>query len=297
MNLVSSGIDRVAGYFAVFATWIGDPEIQRVLAVFVAALGLWWLVPGGATGRVARSLAWIVAALGILGLILPGDSLRFHGTGVLIWTFSALAVGGAALMVTERRPFYSAIWFALVLLAVGGLFLLYGAQFLGVATVAVYAGAIVVTFLFVLMLAQPEGGAFYDRLSWGSLPRWLGCLAGMTLAAGILWASDDVTQVNRNVSADQAGLTATAPSPKTDADPDSDPGDFDPEETEHVAALGGQLFSRHWLAVQLAGVLLTAALVGVVSMAWQRPHSPQLAAQLRRAITGDEHPGGGSSHG
>ncbi len=46
------------------------------------------------------------------------------------------------------------------------LFLYDGAQFLGVATIVVYAGAILVTFLFVLMLAQPEGQAAYDRVSW-----------------------------------------------------------------------------------------------------------------------------------
>ena len=44
-----------------------------------------------------------------------------------------------------------------------------GAQFLAVATVVVYAGAILVTFLFVLMLAQPEGKAAYDRVSWEAL--------------------------------------------------------------------------------------------------------------------------------
>ena len=52
------------------------------------------------------------------------------------------------------------------LLGTAGLFLFQGAQFLGVATIVVYAGAILVTFLFVLMLAQPEGHAFYDRVSW-----------------------------------------------------------------------------------------------------------------------------------
>ena len=68
-----------------------------------------------------------------------------------------------------------AIWFAISLLGTAGLFLFEGAQFIGVATVAVYAGAIVVTFLFVLMLAQPEGLAFFDRMSWGTVPKIAGC--------------------------------------------------------------------------------------------------------------------------
>ena len=56
-----------------------------------------------------------------------------------------------------------------MLLGTAGLFLFTGAQFLAVATTVVYAGAILVTFLFVLMLAQPEGKAAYDRVSWEAL--------------------------------------------------------------------------------------------------------------------------------
>ncbi len=48
----------------------------------------------------------------------------------------------------------------------GGHFFIGRRQFLGVATIVVYAGAILVTFLFVLMLAQPRGNAYYDRVSW-----------------------------------------------------------------------------------------------------------------------------------
>ncbi len=54
----------------------------------------------------------------------------------------------------------------MTLVGTAGLFLLAGAEFLAVATIVVYAGAILVTFLFVLMLAQPEGHTTYDRRSW-----------------------------------------------------------------------------------------------------------------------------------
>ena len=82
--------------------------------------------------------------------------------------FAVITVASAAATIASRSPVYSAIWFAVSLLGTAGLLLLQGAQFLGIATVAVYAGAIVVTFLFVLMLAQPEGHAYYDRVSWGT---------------------------------------------------------------------------------------------------------------------------------
>ena len=78
-------------------------------------------------------------------------------------------VSAAVATVTFRSPVYCAIWFGMSLLGTAGLFLFHGAQFLAVATVVVYAGAILVTFLFVLMLAQPEGQASYDRVSWEAL--------------------------------------------------------------------------------------------------------------------------------
>ena len=72
---------------------------------------------------------------------------------------AAVTVISAVGAITFRNPVYCAIWFGLSLLGVAGLFFFAGAQFLAVATVVVYAGAILVTFLFVLMLAQPEGKA------------------------------------------------------------------------------------------------------------------------------------------
>ena len=84
--------------------------------------------------------------------------------------------------ITFRNPVYCAIWFGLSLLGVAGLFFFAGAQFLAVATVVVYAGAILVTFLFVLMLAQPEGKASYDRVSWEAS---ISAVAGMMIV-GVL---------------------------------------------------------------------------------------------------------------
>src|SRR5262249_40252291 len=98
------------------------------------------------------------------------------------FVLAGITVISAAATVTFRNPVYCAIWFALSLLGTGGLFLFQGAQFLGVATIVVYAGAILVTFLFVLMLAQPGGFAFYDRLSW---ERSLSAITG-ALMVGVL---------------------------------------------------------------------------------------------------------------
>ena len=142
-----------------------------------------------------------------------------------------------------------------------GLFLLQGAQFLGVATVVVYAGAIVVIFLFVLMLAQPGGRAHYDRIHWGWLPTGLAALAGAVLVTGVVFAISGITHTDpRGGSAPTAAVPATA---DRAARPGSEP------DSQHVARLGGQLFARHLVGVELAGTLLLAALVGAAAITAQ----------------------------
>lgn len=75
----------------------------------------------------------------------------------LFYGFSFIAVVSGVLLVTQTQPARAALSFTLVVLATCGLFLLLAAPFLFAATIIVYAGAIVVIFLFVLMLAQQTG--------------------------------------------------------------------------------------------------------------------------------------------
>src|SRR5262249_35775112 len=149
-------------------------------ATLLLAVGIWLMLPSGRTwGRAAGTLAVVIG----LGLFVAREP--HLGDWISNSVFFILAGGtvlSAVATVTFRSPVYSAIWFALSLLGTAGLFLFQGAQFLGVATIVVYAGAILVTFLFVLMLAQPAGTASYDRLSWA--PR-LSALTG-AIVVGIL---------------------------------------------------------------------------------------------------------------
>ncbi len=121
----------------------------------------------GAAGRFARSLGRaLVTAVGLGCLIGKIPALGEDAATVVFYLLAAATVLPAVCMISCASPMYSAIWFAMALLGTAGLFLFQGSQFLGVATVVVYAGAILVTFLFVLMLAQPGGEAPYDRTSW-----------------------------------------------------------------------------------------------------------------------------------
>src|SRR6476660_5089632 len=157
--------------FAALPTWEHVLRCPTFWALASGALGLWLLLPR--RYRLAKIVGGLLMAMagGLFAYDLPrlGD---WTAQGVF-WLLALVAIGGGVAMITSQSPVYSAIWFALSLLGTAGLFMFQGAQFLGVATVVVYAGAIVVTFLFVIMLAQPEGHSAYDRISWGGLSKVL----------------------------------------------------------------------------------------------------------------------------
>ena len=114
--------------------------------------------------RAIRPLGGL-AALGALALgfqLVAGDHDISGAMYVVISTFCLIS---AVLMITSKNPVYGALWFALVTLCVCGLFLLQSAPFLAAASIIVYAGAIIVTFLFVMMLAQQSGANSYDQAS------------------------------------------------------------------------------------------------------------------------------------
>jgi len=98
-----------------------------------------------------------VIALGALGLVLVGLGVRAQASGQLpniyFYLFSAIALGGSLRVITHKRPVYAALYFILTILASAGLYLLLSAEFMAFALIIVYAGAILITYLFVIMLA------------------------------------------------------------------------------------------------------------------------------------------------
>lgn len=170
---------------------------HHALLLLPPALGffaIYWMMP-----KARQSVPVLGAVLGGVALILAGVFLG-HCTGVwqetvLFYIFAAHAVIGAAMVVTLRNPVYGALAFALVILSSCGLFLLLGAPFLTAATIVVYAGAIVVTFLFVIMLAQQQGLTNADARTREPL---LASLAGFALLGaliGVIQMSYDTRQV------------------------------------------------------------------------------------------------------
>ncbi|MCZ6492566.1 MAG: NADH-quinone oxidoreductase subunit J, partial [Planctomycetota bacterium] len=95
------------------------------------------------------------------------------GAGTFFVIFSLIAIASAVRMITHHRPLYSALYFVMVVLSSAGLFLLLEAEFMAFALVIVYAGAILITYLFVLMLAQqtPEGDDQDGQPEYDRVPR------------------------------------------------------------------------------------------------------------------------------
>ncbi len=245
--------------------WFGDVKTVCLLAAIVTgALGIWLLLPrGNRRGQIAGTLLAAVS-LGLLMSLLP--MMGAWVSQVLFWILAIATAVAAVATISMRSPVYSAIWFGLTLLTTAGLFLLQGAQFLGVATIVVYAGAILVTFLFVLMLAQPQGHEYYDRISWGTLPTAFAALAGVLIVGGLTYmlTNLDATAVNESI--------ASAAVHQGDGEIFAD---------QHMAKLGGELFSRHLISVEVAGTLLLVALVGAVAIVIQGKEPRASTAALR----------------
>jgi NADH-quinone oxidoreductase subunit J len=96
-------------------------------------------------------------------------------TVILFYVFAALAVGSALVVVGQRNPIYSAFGLIVTLCAMAAIFGLLGSPFIAALQVVVYAGAIMVLFLFVLMLLGVKGE---DRGSGRTLKVVAGALAG-----------------------------------------------------------------------------------------------------------------------
>ncbi len=161
-----------------------------VLPLIAGAAAIYLLLPRPRAYPVLWGALLGAAALGLAGWLIVGFG-ALTPESFLFYVFSAAAVGFGALLVTQRNPARAALAFALVVLSTCGLFLLLAAPFLMAATIIIYAGAIIVTFLFVLMLAQQEGPSDADARSREPM---LASAIGFVLLGALLYVlqlSDD----------------------------------------------------------------------------------------------------------
>ncbi len=152
---------------------------------------------------------------------------------------------GAVSTVVARNPIRGAVGLLATIIGIAGLFLQLNAQFLAAIQLIVYAGAVVVLFVFVIMLLGPDAGAVTSPLALPARARWSrwiggGLLALLTIAAGLLGGSSSV------------GGT-----------------EFPKVGQEHgsVEAVGRMLFSVGLVPFELATALLIVAVVGAIAVA------------------------------
>jgi NADH-quinone oxidoreductase subunit J len=162
---------------------------------------------------------------------------------------AAASVGSALLAVTRSNPVHSMLWVLALFLHVAGIFLLLGAEFLAAVQVIVYAGAILIFYLFVVMLLDlpdEEAGPRYG-------PHWpFAAAAGLSFAA-LAWLAR--TQWIGALDGARAVSAAV-------------PGDT--PELGSAAAIGFALFGPFALPFEIAGLVLLAAIIGSVVLA-RRP--------------------------
>ena len=161
---------------------------QIVLAVILGTAGFTLLLPRPRGRSIALGMTLALAGLVVGTLFLAttfGTPTRDYVGPALFWLFGGAALFFGGLLVAQANPARGAMAFAFVILSTCGLFLLLAAPFLMAATVVIYMGAIVVTFLFVLMLSNAKGPS--DENDRSREP-FLGSLAGFAFAGLVLFA-------------------------------------------------------------------------------------------------------------
>jgi NADH-quinone oxidoreductase subunit J len=230
------------------------PTLTLALCVLAAA-GTFLALPkpGRSAALSAAGFGMMIVAFLGAGLALLKWALSAGGvniTYIYFWIFAVISVVGAAKVVTHKVPVYSALYFVLTVFSTAGHFILLWAEFLAAALVIIYAGAILVTYTFVIMLASESTGSGVvsrlagsnegDHNSRSREPFWA-CVVGFGLMGLLV-----------HVIFDRAMPLAKL-----------NPRDVAPSMQE----LAEYLFTRQFVSLQVAGVILTLAMVGAMVLA------------------------------
>jgi NADH-quinone oxidoreductase subunit J len=97
---------------------------------------------------------------------------------ILFFVFALIAIGGALLMIIAREPIHSALSLIVVMMSLAGLYLMLGAEFVAAVQIIVYAGAIMVLFVFVIMLLN---AGVEERTNYSKMAKYAGIPLGILL--------------------------------------------------------------------------------------------------------------------
>lgn len=160
------------------------------------------------------------------------------------YLFGLVAIGAALLFVTRRSPVAAAMWLVVTMFALAALYVMLDAQFVGVMQVLVYTGAIMVVFLFVVMLLNlGQPGDLHDMR--GTWPRIVAGFIGLALVSELMALLKSPLDLRLVVPA------VTAP----------------PATGGIIAPIAAPLFKEYLLAFELTSILLLVAIMGAVVLA------------------------------
>jgi len=157
-------------------------------------------------------------------------------TPILFWILSVVALFSALMVITSKNPMHSVIWLIMVFFAISGHYLLLNAQFLAIVNIIVYAGAIMVLFLYVLMLMDLKKETGPKKNRWLKLA---GAIAGGSLLLVLIAALKKADLAN------QFAETRT--------------GDIG-----LIENLGKVLFNEYVVPFEISSILFLSAMVGAV---------------------------------
>jgi NADH-quinone oxidoreductase subunit J len=161
----------------------------------------------------------------------------------LFYLFAAIAVGTTLLVVVQSNPVYSVLLLIGSFLGLAGLYVLLDAPFVAVIQIIVYAGAIMVLFLFVVMLLNaPREAATRSGILESGATRVLGATLAIAFAAELAWA---LTR-SRTLATTAAGGVRPSFS---------------------VPAIGQRLFQEYAFAFEATSILILVAMLGAITLA------------------------------
>lgn len=175
---------------------------------------------------------------------LPPSTPHFMIGPILFSVFAVAAIAGALGMLISKNPVSSALWLILTLFCVAGLYLTLNATFIAVVQVLVYAGAIMVLFLFVIMLLNL---AELPRPQTGDGKRLLGYVG----ACGVFAALMITTSSALDILPEPVSVEVAA-------------------ESGSAVNLAMLLFTEYALPLEVIGLLLLVATIGAVMLAKRR---------------------------
>ena len=298
------------------------PPVVILVMCLVAGVGTAMMLPSRRETPLRKIGGAVVVGAGLIfaALLVRAAARSTGGMGVYFWVFAAIALLGALRVVTHTRPVYSALYFVLTVFATAGLFILLWAEFMAAALVLIYAGAILVTYVFVIMLAtssaapatnagaRDSGGdvsgtsngdadaatgearsslaglAEHDAVSREPL---VASAVGFALMGVLLFvvfdrANEAVRPLNRDpVTLREYNSAALASAQRAAGVPGAPAA---PPVEGATQRLGVYLFQNHLINLELAGLLLTVSMVGAIVIARRRIYTPEGAGAGAPAV-------------